>query len=425
MHLSSTLNKTKVFHVFDDDKFIDPAIKLFEKTVPGLSEYFIIASNQKSLKYVKSKSITVLNFSESSVKEEFVNFINDSDIKVVFFHALNLPKQLLVNSLKPEIVKVWFIWGYDLYGTWMSIKRNLYSPKTKQFVKENSRDLTFKNKLLYNQFSLWLFLKRKKIEFFLPNKILSILNNRYDIEYYNAVKNIDIVVPVVPTEYKVLKKLKISPKLAPFSYLCIEDIFNNKLNQNVLNSRDILIGNSGNPTNNHVDAFNKLRKLNLGNRKIIVPLNYGGTKKYIDFVIEKGTCFFGENFVPLLNFMPLEEYNKILSSCGFAIFNHIRQQAVGNIIALAYSGTKIFLNKKSPVYFYYNTIGSKIYTTDSINQLSLETNLSVTNYKINQKVFYEVYSEEAVKNKIRNLLKTVNNEVIHKATFSNSTPKVQ
>ena len=45
-----------------------------------------------------------------------------------------------------------------------------------------------------------------------------------------------------------------------------------------------------------------------------------------------------------------------LEWCDTLIFNHIRQQGVGNIITLGYLGAKIYLNKKSPVFEFYKNV---------------------------------------------------------------------
>ena len=48
----------------------------------------------------------------------------------------------------------------------------------------------------------------------------------------------------------------------------------------------ILVGNSGNESNNHIDIYYKLKDFNLKERKVISPLSYGGSIKYINNVIK-------------------------------------------------------------------------------------------------------------------------------------------
>ncbi|SFS78655.1 TDP-N-acetylfucosamine:lipid II N-acetylfucosaminyltransferase [Lutibacter maritimus] len=401
----------EILHVFNDDKFIDPAIKLIESVYPNSSLYFIIQSNESPFKYVKSPLGKPLILKGSEDEINFVKFIHDNKIKVVFFHALDFKKQHLVNLLKDEILKVWFIWGYDLYYNWPLFKKNIFEKETKKYLNIN---FNTKEKIIYNTFSLFLFKNLYKLENVLPNKIIRILKNKYDTAFYKAVKKIDIVVPVVPTEYKLVRKIDDNNVYGPFTYGCIEDILNDKINDNVLDARNILIGNSGDPSNNHLDIFKKLNELGIHDRKIIVPLSYAGSKDYIAHVIEIGKRYFGENFIPLVNFMPLKEYNQLVSSCGFVVFNHVRQQAVANIIAMSYMGAKIFLNEKSPVYEYYKSIGINLKGIKQINKNTLITNLTLDEFKRNQRILFDIYSRDAVQNKIKILLNVVNQQITSK-----------
>jgi hypothetical protein len=104
--------------------------------------------------------------------------------------------------------------------------------------------------------------------------------------------------------------------------------------------------------------------------------------------------------------MTLEEYNTILLSCGTLIFNHVRQQGIGNIITLGYLGATLFLNAKSPVYSYYQSLGIKIFKIDeTTSQLSYKLNeQEISN---NQTVLFDLYSRKAVHHKIKTLIQIV------------------
>lgn len=218
----------------------------------------------------------------------------------------------------------------------------------------------------------------------------------------------DIVVPVILPEYYIVKKINKKILYAPFTYGSLEGLLGEYINKNVLKSDNILIGNSANPTNNHLDVFKKLSEVDLQNRKIYVPLSYSGSQHYVSKVIEKGKELWGDNFIPIIDFMSLDEYTKILLSCNTLIFNHIRQQGLGNIIVLGYLGAKIFMNKKNPIYHYYNKEGFSIFSIDEINKLSVASSLSNDEYIKNKKLFLQLYSKEIVMKKIEKLLKIVN-----------------
>lgn len=64
---------------------------------------------------------------------------------------------------------------------------------------------------------------------------------------------------------------------------------------------------------------------------------------YKDKVVNEGKRIFDDKFNPLLDFMDLQEYLEILNKIDIAIFNHKRQQAVGNITSLLGFGKKVYI----------------------------------------------------------------------------------
>ena len=398
------MSEYKIIHIFDDDKFTDPAIQLFETVCPSQSYYFVLTRDvTKKLNYVASNNIIKVSLNTESELNIFVSKLNT--YKVVFIHALDYKKQKIALKLPDSIIKVWFIWGYDLYDNWFLFKNKLYEKETKKVVKYQ---VNLKSKLIFNCFSFFIFKNQNVFKFVLPKIIIKVLNNHYDTVFYKSAKKMDIIVPVVPTEFDLIKKMNIPGVFAPFTYGSIEGLLRDKINQKV-NGDNILVGNSANPTNNHIDVFIKLSKINLGDRKVYVPLSYSGSDEYISLVIKKGRQLLGDNFVPIIDFMPLGKYNEILLSCGTLIFNHVRQQGVGNIITLGYLGANMFLNHKSPVYKYYKKVGITVKPLKELNEFSLNLKLSNTDYQKNKALFLSLYSEKEVQNKIKELLSIVNN----------------
>lgn len=395
----------KIIHIFDDDKFIDPTIKLFESIHPNQSTYYVLKYNDKPFKFVKSEIALPVVLKDYDDIQQFCLKINQSDSEVVFLHALNSSKQKIVSLLPSRWVKVWFIWGYDFYLNWKLINQKIYERETNLYLKNN---LSFKNKLLYSSVSFSFFLQTKKYKNLIPNAIVNKLNQIFDTEFYSAAKEMDFVVPVIPKEFELVKKMKIKAQFAPFSYGCIEDILGDKINESVISSRNILIGNSADPANNHLDIFEKIKKMDWEDRLLYVPLSYSGTPEYKEYIIQKGKEYFGDNFKPLTSYISLEDYNKIIASCGFLVFNHIRQQGVGNIVSLAYMGAKIFLNKQSTVYTFYKSLGMKIFSIEECDYKSLNLNLTEEERKLNRQIINDNYSFEAVKKKINTLVQLTN-----------------
>jgi hypothetical protein len=110
----------------------------------------------------------------------------------------------------------------------------------------------------------------------------------------------------------------------------------------VRDSRTIQIGNSGSTTNNHIDCFNRIKSCAANIEKIFTPLSYGGSKKYAEMVARKGKELFGDKYIPIFDFMPIDDYFNHAKMVDIVIFNHNRQEGAGNIFS--------FINMKKTVY---------------------------------------------------------------------------
>ncbi|WP_336222234.1 TDP-N-acetylfucosamine:lipid II N-acetylfucosaminyltransferase [Citrobacter amalonaticus] len=105
----------------------------------------------------------------------------------------------------------------------------------------------------------------------------------------------------------------------------------------------ILVGNSALPTNNHLSALSILQKYADKNISIVCPLSYG-IQEYGRQIQITGQRMFGKKFTAITRFMPVEDYLTLLRQIDIAVFNHTRQQAMGNTIALLGEGKTVFLN---------------------------------------------------------------------------------
>ncbi|MHC3994860.1 TDP-N-acetylfucosamine:lipid II N-acetylfucosaminyltransferase family protein [Thiomicrolovo sp. ZZH C-3] len=131
----------------------------------------------------------------------------------------------------------------------------------------------------------------------------------------------------------------------------------------------IQVGNSANPTNNHLEILQKLRPYADEKIKIICPLSYG-SKQHAKKVAATGKAWFGDKFQPLMTFLPYEEYLNSLAEIDIAVFNHKRQQAMGNIITLLGLGKKVYLRSDISTWGLFEEKGVQLF--DSCGPLSIE-----------------------------------------------------
>jgi len=122
----------------------------------------------------------------------------------------------------------------------------------------------------------------------------------------------------------------------------------------------IQVGNSATSTNRHEEIFCRLTEYKDREIEVICPLSYGD-KQYADTIIALGTKIFSEKFIPLTEFLPLEEYVDLLASIDIAIFNHNRQQGMGNIITHLGYGHKVYLRSDQNSWGAFVEKGIKVY----------------------------------------------------------------
>ena len=188
-----------------------------------------------------------------------------------------------------------------------------------------------------------------------------------------------------------------------FTYNSLDSIFKEAVPENK-NSKNILIGNSGDPSNNHLDTFDVIHNFNLGDRLIYVPLSYGGKENYIKNILNEGEKKFGDNFRPLINFLNRMEYNDILNTVSAGIFNHRRQQASGNIISLLWLGKKVFLREESTLYKELKSWGLHIHSINQLNEYLLFEPLSDNEIEQNRKILTDNFGNESVEKRYLDFL---------------------
>lgn len=400
--------KEHILHVFDDEKFIDGAIGLFDSDTIFCHKYVVVSTNINELKYVTSKKVITVKYDRVSYVETIKGILESDNIKVVAVHALNQAKWEFINSLDKSYTFVWFIFGYDLYNNWKPFYQNLFEKQTKAYENRlKSKKLLFVEKIIRYPFVYKLLanISYKRLEG-VNSGLFSVLRENHPKQFYQAVKKIDFVAPILRSEMELVKK--VNPRLSylPFTYNSLENFsrgIDAKVNED---SSNILVGNSASSTNNHVEVFIKLSKVNLGKRKVIVPLSYGDNT-YRAFVLEKGRTYLKEHFVPILDFIPLEQYNSLLASCSIAIFNHRRQQALGNVMVMVSKGAKVFINDKSPIYKEFRKEGLNIYRSDEINNNTINDAFSENKSKYNINKIKSLYGHNTVMEKLSKLTLTL------------------
>jgi dTDP-N-acetylfucosamine:lipid II N-acetylfucosaminyltransferase len=160
----------------------------------------------------------------------------------------------------------------------------------------------------------------------------------------------------------------------------------------------IMIGNSGTPDNEHIEALNWLAKFAANSIEIVAPLNYGGTKEYVQEVIEKGLELFGDKFTPITAMLLHDEYDKLLASVDTAVFAHKRQQGLYVVYSMLKHGRKMFIRSDTSSFAGLTSSGFTIFPSEKIAEMTFEKFMTQENAvaQKNSQLMNEIYSEEAL-----------------------------
>ena len=127
----------------------------------------------------------------------------------------------------------------------------------------------------------------------------------------------------------------------------------------------IVMGNSAASDNCHIEMFNRLSWLAHVECEIVCPLSYGEVE-YRDVVMAEGRRIFGKKITFLTEYIELDAYIKLLSSCDIGIYNNNRQQGFKNITTMLALGKKVFLRENTATWNKLNSLGIKVFSIEDI-----------------------------------------------------------
>lgn len=163
------------------------------------------------------------------------------------------------------------------------------------------------------------------------------------------------IINILPDENRIVKKLyRTKARLFHAIYWgddCYDNLMRPYKKQQNNECVKIQVGNSASEENNHIEILKLLEKYKNEKIEIYVPLSYGN-KIYADQVISYGKRTFGNKFIPITEFMELNEYFDFMYGMDVAILGMQRQQALGNTMAHIMFGNIVYLNRKSVVAHY-------------------------------------------------------------------------
>ncbi len=331
----------KIVHIGPDSPHLQFAAKAFESVAPGANEYVVVsAGGAKALRYpIPRGAVDVVS---SSPKGVIALLARRRKCDLIVAHSMTAQATAAFVRAGRNTVTVWSGWGYDFYGP-----SDLLGPQTQELVERLDRSRAVQRPLWRRSLgAAW-------------TGFLGMLKRR-------AAARSDYVSVPVPTEESIFRKQfpQFHGEHSQLSYFSLEESYATAGGDRT-SGGGVLIGNSATPSNNHLEAFELLAGRDLGGRRVVVPLNYGDPD-YRDAVVARGKQLFGDAFLPIVERMPLDEYNELVSGCDVMIMNHRRQQALGNVGTALNTGATLYLDEVNPVYEFFRQSGASVRPTSEL-----------------------------------------------------------
>ena len=372
------MDKCHVLHITKDDKFFDYVIDGFEADGRFENRALLEVKNVADYKFTRIQhqdKVQLVN------KKDFVKELKKGMYDAVFFYSLSVDSYKYVNMIPKDKAVIWWTWGSDIYHSFKGMKPFVELPIHKPITANIMYELyggpkdTFKSVI------------KKHILRYLYTPI----RNR-------MVKRIDFFQPVIPVEYQLMRKIE-GFNGKEFYYPTISTPKSQITEISVKPSNGgVIIGHSQNPDDNHLDVWNDINGFIPLGRKVIIPINYIGYEEYANAISQRIQSKKHE-LLFLKEFMPKEDYFKLVDSCSYAVYGMVRQQAAANVYYCLRHGIKLFFYKDSIVYQYFKNLGCAVYAIEEIDSNSFVNPLSEIE---NEQNLNALLKEKEYKDRVRN-----------------------
>lgn len=331
--------QTEIVHIMRSEKFMPPFLDFIDEHL-DVSKHTFIFIGKKKYEYGLSIDHPVLWVSKDKDIFRLIDKMNQA--KKIIIHGLLSKRFITMLFLQPWLYKkcYWILWGGDFY-----------SPEKQGWMKKR------------------------------------------------VMQRIRHIICAIKGDYELVKKWYGTTAIHHYGPMYTTNLYKEyEIKEKNHNTVNILVGNSAYPTSNHFEIFEKLEKFKNNDVKIFVPLSYGDSK-HAKKVIQIGKEKFGDKFVALTDFMPFEQYLDFLAEIDIAVFNHNRQQAMGNTITLLGLGKKVYIRNDVTPWKMFQEKNIKVYDVNALDLTLIDNETKIHN----RKRVKEIFSEENLIKRLKKL----------------------
>ena len=337
------MNENKILHVMILDKFLAPFIDFVDENFGRDNHHYVFITSEK--------------YEYGLTPEHKVEFLyTDDDIFITLLKYMKMSKKIILHGLWRDKVDILLYFNQELLKKcyWVMWGGDFYFPETKSNIR------------------------------------------------HEVIRNIGNLITYVKGDYELAQKWYDSSGEYHECFMYPSNLYKEyDITQEKHTTTNIQLGNSADPTNNHIEVLKKLEKYKNEDIKIFAPLSYGD-QVYAQDVIKKGKKLFGDKFIPLTEFMPFEKYLEFLGKIDIAIFAHKRQQAMGNIITLLGLGKKVYIRNDITPWELFKDINVKVFNIQDFKIDLIDEQIK----KANQQKIREYFSKENYLNQLKNLFES-------------------
>lgn len=313
---------TRILHILIAEKFMEPYIEFVETNFDDFEEHIFFCMGSVSQHPLNRRKNLRLKSDYRRKIWAYLDLVRLMyKVEKIILHGLWVPLSFLLLSLQPWLLRkcYWVMWGWDLYAY------KLKNQSSRRRIHEILRRIVIKR----------------------VGHLVTYVDGDVELarEWYGARGHYHRCL-MYPSN--LFRNCDVPRKL--------DDTIN------------IQVGNSADPSNEHLEVLSVLEQFKHENIRVYAPLSYGD-QVYACNVADVGRRVFGDKFIALTEFSPADEYLRFLGSIDIAIFNHRRQQAMGNIIKLLGLGKKVYLHPKTTSRAVFESLGIKVF---GLNYLSLD-----------------------------------------------------